>query len=709
MTTFKKIITVVLMLALTLTVCIGFGGCTKVNETAYYVSPNGSDENDGSKNKPFATPEKAVEAVRETIAAGLNKPVTVYFHAGDYKVTNINFTEADSGTAEYPVTYKAYGDGDVIFNGGKTLANGSFKAVTDEAILARLKDEVKDKVKVIDLKAEGLTLEDIGNLFVWGTYSTAKQYNDGTVGNNCELFWNDERLTIARYPNEGFVYVESVVDQGDKSNLIPGTVKVDDETLAEMKTWQSPGDAWLFGYFMFNWADMTTPIASVDMNTGAITPKHHSTYGYKEGAEYYFFNVLEELDAEGEYYIDRDNMLLYVYPPEENKDKDALMSVSTDILITGENVSNVTFEQIQFKGVRNDVIKLTGDNNTFRDCKVMNSYGWGINISGWNNLVYGCEIGYMGKGGVRMTGGDRATLTPGNNVIENCYIHHFEEIYRTYQQGAFVVGCGNKIIHNEIAYAPHCVLSYSGNDHLIAYNYIHDVVYESSDAGALYVGGDWTSCGTEIKYNLFENIGGTEGKYPKAIYFDDGMSSGIIYGNIVVNCSGNAINLGGGRDIMVKNNLVISDNPPLFYDDRMGVDGWASIYYKTKPGEGMWTTLDRVPYTSDLWKERFPRLASITTDYEDYLSPDFPANPAYSEIENNIFIGGKSAKNFWEISEAVYQYSTIGINYSYAGTSEILEDGTYTVKELPIFLNNMKWEQIPYTEIGRYNTNDNAE
>ena len=57
----------------------------------------------------------------------------------------------------------------------------------------------------------------------------------------------------------------------------------------------------------------------------------------------------------------------------------------------------------------------------------------------------------------------------------------------------------------------------------------------------------------------------------------------------------------------------------------------------------------------------------------------------------------------------IYQYSTIGINYSYAGVSEILEDGTYTVKELPIFLNNMKWEQIPYTEIGRYKTDGNAE
>ena len=181
------------------------------------------------------------------------------------------------------------------------------------------------------------------------------------------------------------------------------------------------------------------------------------------------------------------------------------------------------------------------------------------------------------------------------------------------------------------------------------------------------------------------------------------MSGGTIYGNIVVNCSGNAINLGGGRSLMVKNNLVISDNSPLFYDDRFYYEGWAAHNAPALIG-----TLDRVPYTSDLWKERFPALASVSRDPEDYLSPDYAANPAYSEIENNIFIGKKSAKNFWDISDIVYEFSTIGINYSYAGRSEILEDGTYTVKELPIFLNNMKWEQIPYTEIGRYDTNSDV-
>ena len=117
---FKKVLMGILVLSTCMTMCIGFSGCTeKKKETALYVSQNGSDENDGSKDKPFATPERAVEAVRTLIADGLNKPVTVYFHAGDYRIENINFTEADSGTAEYPVTYKAYGDGEVIFNGGR--------------------------------------------------------------------------------------------------------------------------------------------------------------------------------------------------------------------------------------------------------------------------------------------------------------------------------------------------------------------------------------------------------------------------------------------------------------------------------------------------------------------------------------------------------------------------------------------------------------
>ena len=703
MKTFKNIITAALLIALSFTVCIGFCGCTqKVNETAYYVSPNGSDENDGSKNKPFATPEKAVEAVRETIAGGLEKPVTVYFHAGDYKITNITLTEADSGTAEYPVTYKAYGDGEVIFNGGKTLANADFKPVTDENILSRLKDDVKDKIRVIDLAAQGYTLEDIGNLYAWGAYSTAKKYDDGTLGNNCELFWNEQRLTIARYPDTGFLKFNGVVDEGNQAELIPGTLKVDEETLEVIKTWEEPEKAWVFAYFQFDWADMTTPVKNINIDEGTLTPQHYSSMGYKDEGSYYFFNVLEELDSEGEYYIDRDNMLIYVYPPEDSQGADAEISLIDDNLISGQDLSYVNFEEISFKCSRKNAVQIVGNNITFRNCKVTNIYLNAILIDGCDNLVYGCEVAYIGREGVvLMKGGDRATLTPGNNVIENCYIHHFGQVYRTYASGARVGYVGGKIIHNEIAYAPHSAMSYTGSDNLVAYNYIHHVVTDSSDAGALYCGGTLSMYGNVVKFNIFEDIGGTEGKFPKAIYMDDGMSGQTIYGNIIINCSGNAINIGGGRENTIVNNLTIDCGGPIYYDDRFAVDGGSENL-----ADALMGTLKDVPYTEDPWKSRFPLLANVTTDHADYMSPDYAANPSYSLVENNIFIGKKADRTFWKISENVYRYSTIGINYSYAATSEILEDGTYTVKELPIFLNNMKWEQIPYTEIGRYKTED---
>lgn len=94
---------------------MGITGCSSSqNESAFYVAVDGSDENNGSKNKPFATPARTVKAVRELVAAGLTKPVTVYFHNGEYNLENLNFTSEDSGTAEYPVTYKAYGGGDTV-------------------------------------------------------------------------------------------------------------------------------------------------------------------------------------------------------------------------------------------------------------------------------------------------------------------------------------------------------------------------------------------------------------------------------------------------------------------------------------------------------------------------------------------------------------------------------------------------------------------
>ena len=71
----------------------------------FHVTLNGLDGNSGSAAKPFATLERARNAVRELIQAGkLPKDgLTVWLHGGDYVRTHaFDLTAADSGPAAAP-------------------------------------------------------------------------------------------------------------------------------------------------------------------------------------------------------------------------------------------------------------------------------------------------------------------------------------------------------------------------------------------------------------------------------------------------------------------------------------------------------------------------------------------------------------------------------------------------------------------------------
>ena len=44
-------------------------------------------------------------------------------------------------------------------------------------------------------------------------------------------------------------------------------------------------------------------------------------------------------------------------------------------------------------------------------------------------------------------GGDRETLTPGRHFVENCRIHDFGRIDRTYTPAVQLEGVGNRVVH----------------------------------------------------------------------------------------------------------------------------------------------------------------------------------------------------------------------------------------------------------------------
>lgn len=71
-------------------------------EADFYVAATGSDKNLGTIDKPFKTLDKARVAVREKIADGLKKDITVLIRGGTYQLNEpLVFSQKDSGLWDF--------------------------------------------------------------------------------------------------------------------------------------------------------------------------------------------------------------------------------------------------------------------------------------------------------------------------------------------------------------------------------------------------------------------------------------------------------------------------------------------------------------------------------------------------------------------------------------------------------------------------------
>ncbi len=110
-------------------------------------------------------------------------------------------------------------------------------------------------------------------------------------------------------------------------------------------TWSSYDDVWVHGFFYKDWLDSREKIASVNTINKTITLETAPSNGLNKGQRYYYWNVLEELDTEGEYYIDRNTGILYFYPPSSiDSDSDAVVSILASSIFNLDSATNVKIE-----------------------------------------------------------------------------------------------------------------------------------------------------------------------------------------------------------------------------------------------------------------------------------------------------------------------------------------------------------------------------
>lgn len=632
-----------------------------------FVSPQGSDASDGTAAHPVASLARARDLIRQLKAQGLRGAMAVNVLPGEYPVSEtLELTLQDSGSPDSPIVYRATEPGKAIFYGGRRISG--FQPVTDATVLERLPQESRGKVLRCDLRAQGIT--DYGQLAVRG-------YAQPPAPPTLELFVDGKPMTIARWPNTGFVGIGKLLEPGSRAEKKPSVFEYLDDRHVR---WTQAEDAWLFGYFRYLWADATIKVSKIDTTAHTVTCDEAYQYGRPgmdtgQGIQYYAFNLLEEIDQPGEWYLDRRAGVLYLYPPVDLSKATVEIGMMPAPMVTVDKATDLRFEGLTFDLGRSNGLVLTNCSRCLlAGCTVSRMAGNGITITGGEaNGLVGCDIHTLGRRATEVIGGDRNTLTPGRHFVENCNIHSFGRIDRTYTPAIQLEGVGNRVAHNLMYDGPSSVMRIEGNDHVIEYNEVYNAVRESDDQGAMELFANPTYRGVVFRYNRFTNCGkagvGAAVHGQAAIRLDDAISGMLIYGNVFIrSANGNfgGVQINSGRDNVIDNNL--------FVDCKQGISGgWNS-------GNSVWRQLAEkkqppAVILSDLYLERYPQIATMMEDpginhvWRNVFfrcGPVATGNRRYLDlVENGVFTEDdpgflEAAKDDYRLKPGASLFATVG-------------------------------------------------
>lgn len=663
----------------------GFGA------TQYYVAVNGNDANPGTEARPWATLGRARDEVRKQRQAGpLREPITIVLRGGTYEQReSFTLVAEDSGAEKARVTWQAAPGEEVRLSGGVRLAPESLRPVADPKTLARLTPAARAKVLQADLRALGIRpAADCPDVFR-GAPDAA------------EVFFNDQRLTLARWPNQGWATIAKIVDSGSRpaEGDRRGQGGVFEYAGDQPARWNVAAGVWLRGYWCFDWYEEAIRVKSIDTAARRIALARPAQYSVKQGnpspRRYYAVNLLEELDTAGEYYLDRTSGALLLWPPAEVRAARIVVSTLRAPVVVLDDTSYVTLRGLIVENGLRDGIKVSGGREiSIEGCTARNTRELGIRvIGGTAHRVQACRIHDTGTGGLLLEGGDRRTLAPAGHQAFDNHVWRFSQHVLSYACGITLGGVGNRAAHNRIHDAPHIAVAIAGNDHLFEYNLVYDVCTASDDASGLYKGRNPSCRGNMIRYNFWHDVGSPMGHGTAAVYFDDGDGGDTVLGNVFLRCgypgrgSFGTIFSHGGHDNLAENNIFIDCRRALGsapWNDRRWREALAG-------GQGCgWQTrlLKEVDITKPPYTTHYPGLVG-------FLSPP-PGQERVNRAKNNVLVRcGEASSGNWR-----FRPEEMWITDKDPGFVDAGKDNFQLRPDAEVFRRLAGFRPIPFDKIG---------
>ena len=600
-----------------------------------HVSTKGSDAGgDGSVAKPLATLKAAVNLAGSLKKARPFETFEIVFEEGDYLFADdgdtVTIGKSLSGKDGEP--FRIVGKGAVNFVGGVRIPAGEMREVSDKDILSRLPSERAGKLFYIDLKKFGV--KECGKI-------TSRGFSAQNGVPQMEAFYSAFKLTLARYPNGSSMKWNKTVHGGDKTlvndkpNKRAEAGAILEYADGRHERWAKADDVWLSGIFNHGWAYNTVRVKKIDVEKKQIEleplPYGVKTHSFLDINEYFAFNLLEEIDTVGEYYIDRKNLVFYaMFSKAPDKKNHFDFSVIEKPFIRFENGKNFEVRGINFEASRETALVFWDCKNSVVDrCNFRNIGKRAVEMTGSrfvkskvpnppllseNNTISNCRAENTGYGGFVLYAGERVNLKSGNSRIVNCYSSDNSRLGKSYCPGINIGGVGVSVRHCHITNQAHAGIIWSGNDHVIESNIFERCCDEFDDMGAIYTGRNQSCCGNVVRYNFFAEM------MPKSkeakmcgVYIDDGSGHYLIEKNIFCRV-GNpgkhngfaAVFFHGGDGNEVKENIFVD------CVTAVSCSVWSDKDWKKRIEDNMFKLKEEVDIADEAYLKKYPFLKNIT-------------------------------------------------------------------------------------------------
>ena len=374
------------------------------SQTTYYVAPSSSGGSNSNAGTSLAAPFETLSHAIDQLTAG----DILYIREGTYRET---ITIDEDGTSGNLITIQNYNNEVVTIDG------------------------------TVDVTGTWSTYGSVSGAYQLTSYST-----DIT-----QLFVDDEPMVNARWPNAQFnddsIFSHSTWAQGDEGdddnpNSVQGSLQIDEDIY-------NPGSLDLNNSIgILNIGSFKTETVKITSHTQNAGADDVITYGYTGGTDadysttykdkhhyYYFEGKLDFMDTNNEWFHDKTNDILYLYPDDglnPSTTGRTIKAKTTDYRVTFSGANYITFKGINFFATTIDI-----QNSDYLSIEECNFYfpsaskrmlgltsGLGstnvtsLNASSDNNTIKKCLF--------ENAEGEALVIKGDSNTIENNYFHHID-------------------------------------------------------------------------------------------------------------------------------------------------------------------------------------------------------------------------------------------------------------------------------------------